>query len=183
MPVVEILKLTANSTPAVLTKVCESVISYDHTVATIVTNLRDTAREPKNKAAGLSAPQIGVSKRICIVRDFKYNPKTSDEELIRELILINPVIVEKSAKTSVWWEGCLSIPNKYGLVERFKKIKLTYKDANFKNCTLTTEGDLARTIQHELDHLDGILYTTKVIGKILTEKELDTLLMAKFKSK
>ena len=75
----------------------------------------------------------------------------------------------------IGWEGCLSIPNVYGKVKRAKRIKVEYIDEKGEKRKLKAEGFFARTIQHEMDHLDGILFTTKVIGKTYTEEEMERL--------
>lgn len=92
-----------------------------------------------------------------------------------DIILINPKITQKSSETELDWEGCLSVPDRYGLVERYKKIKITAKDLNGNKLKIKAEGFFARTIQHETDHLDGVLFTSKVVGKTLTQKEFDKI--------
>lgn len=140
----------------------------------LVKNLRDTlevASEPEG--AGLSANQIGVSKSVCLVRNFFLDPLEPEKELFVEHVLINPKIVFMSKEEEVGWEGCLSIPNTYGKVPRAHSIKVSYRDETGAHKNLTAEGFFARVIQHEVDHLNGILFTTKVEGKTVPESYFD----------
>jgi len=132
-----------------------------------------SASDPEG--AGLAAPQIGAQKRIVVVRNFLENPDGSEKAIIQEFALINPKIFGESKETFVDWEGCLSVPDTYGRVERHKKIKVKAQDENGGILRLTASGLFAAVIQHEVDHLDGILFTSKVIGKTVNEKELDQI--------
>lgn len=150
--------------------------SFDDDLKTLVEDLIETLNSPTHvKGAGLAAPQLGVLKRVCIAKKFTPDPIDSENELETDFILINPEILNKSEPKDIAWEGCLSIPDVYGQVERSKRIKVKAYDLSGKEFTLKAEGFFARVIQHEVDHLDGILFTTKAIGETLTEKELDNL--------
>jgi peptide deformylase len=92
------------------------------------------------------------------------------------MILINPEIISKSKETDVDWEGCLSIPDVYGEVQRHTKVKVKSLTLSGNEITFTAEDFFARVVQHEIDHLDGILFTSRVIGKAISEKELDKIL-------
>lgn len=102
---------------------------------------------------GLAAPQIGVSKRILIT-----SPKAKRGE---EQVIVNPVILESSGR-EMGLEGCLSLPGLSGEVPRAKKIKLRYQDRTGKEHTVDLKDFPARVIQHEMDHLDGILLIDRV---------------------
>ena len=102
---------------------------------------------------GLAAPQIGVMKRV-VVMDV-----SDDKEKPQPLKLVNPEIIWESEDTSVYQEGCLSIPEQYADVERPAEVGLRYLDENGKEHEIEADGLLATCIQHELDHLDGILFT------------------------
>eukprot|EP01092_Planopodium_desertum_P002320 TRINITY_DN13668_c0_g1_i1.p1 TRINITY_DN13668_c0_g1~~TRINITY_DN13668_c0_g1_i1.p1 ORF type:complete len:135 (+),score=39.91 TRINITY_DN13668_c0_g1_i1:1-405(+) len=102
---------------------------------------------------GLAAPQIGVMKRL-VVMDV-----SDDKEKPQPLKLVNPEIIWESEDTSVYQEGCLSIPEQYADVERPAEVGLRYLDENGKEHEIEADGLLATCIQHELDHLDGILFT------------------------
>ncbi|AZR72966.1 peptide deformylase [Anoxybacter fermentans] len=99
---------------------------------------------------GLAAPQIGISKRIIVI-DLDDNP----------IALINPVIVEKQG-SQVGEEGCLSIPGERALVERYQFVKVRGLDINGREIEIESEDLLARALQHEIDHLDGILFIDKI---------------------
>jgi len=101
---------------------------------------------------GLAANQIGILKRIVVIAD-KEGP----------LILINPEIIEKSWLKNIMEEGCLSVPGVFGTVKRHKKITVAAINSRGETLKLKAEGMLARVIQHEIDHLDGILFIDKVI--------------------
>lgn len=104
----------------------------------------------KKDGIGLAAPQIGKNIRIIIVM--------TDNKIIS---MINPKITKKSWSKEENEEGCLSVPRTYGKVKRHKKINCTYIDQNGKNKKLKLERMNARVIQHEIDHLDGILFIDK----------------------
>ena len=141
----------------------------------VAEDLLDTVLKAEDpEGAGLSANQIGVNKRMCVVRNFYEDPKL-DSVNSEDIVLINPKIISKSNETEMDWEGCLSVPDVYGKVPRFKKIKIKAKDINGDTIRLTANGYFARVIQHELDHLDGILFTEKVEGKTITESEFNSL--------
>jgi peptide deformylase len=108
----------------------------------------------KKNGLGLAAPQIAESIQLCLVKD----DRTSESPYI----LINPQIKFSSRDKSIMEEGCLSIPEKYFLIERSNKIKVRYLDETGKKCKIKAEGLLARAIQHETDHLKGILITDKI---------------------
>lgn len=107
------------------------------------------------RGVGLAAPQIGISKRIAIV-----NPEPDDET--RLIKMINPRIVAASDETVKIEEGCLSVPGIRGDVERPERVTVAYEDENGKERTLEAEGLLARIVQHELDHLNGVLFVDRL---------------------
>ena len=107
---------------------------------------------------GLAAPQVHLSKRIIIFR----NPDTEEKEEIQITPLVNPVFKPLGDETEDDWEGCLSIPGMQGLVRRYKKISYYGFDIDGNKIENIAEGLHARVIQHEVDHLDGILYTSRL---------------------
>lgn len=113
------------------------------------------------RGVGLSAPQIGLSKRI-IVLEVADNPRYPDAAAIALSILINPEIISFSLQTESGWEGCLSLPGLRGKVPRAESI--LYRAVNEKGEPVQAEvhGFHARIIQHEIDHLDGILYPQRL---------------------
>lgn len=110
---------------------------------------------------GLAAPQVGVSLQLAVV-GLKYN---SLRPLVKEIppaVIINPDIIYRSKETENDWEGCLSLPGVRGLVPRHKKIKVRYIDERGAEHTVTVKGFHARVLQHEIDHLNGILYVDRM---------------------
>tara|TARA_Y100000591_G_C21680422_1_gene617782 strand:- start:392 stop:916 length:525 start_codon:yes stop_codon:yes gene_type:complete len=110
------------------------------------------------KGIGLAAPQVHISKRIIVFR----NPDIEELDKINITPLINPIFEPLGNEKEDDWEGCLSIPQMQGLVRRFKKIKYHGYDLTGKKIENEAEGLHARVIQHEIDHLDGILYTKRL---------------------
>jgi len=137
--------------------------------------LETTINQKEPEAAGLAAPQIGYGKRICVVREFQEIPGT-EKYTITNHVMINPRIISYSKELDLDYESCLSIPNLYGKVLRPKSIKLTYTNLEGKEVKIKAKDFLARVIQHEVDHLDGILFTEKIIGELITEEEYNKLL-------
>lgn len=161
---------------SILTTPTKRVSKIDDEAKEVIQDLLDTlahARDPEG--AGLAAPQIGSNLRICVVRRFIKDPNNPEVELTKDHVLINPKITDMSAETEINWEGCLSIPDKYGKVPRFKKLKVKAQDENGEDVKYNASGFFGRVMQHEIDHLDGVLFTSRAVGKVLTEKELDDL--------
>ncbi|KKS16538.1 MAG: peptide deformylase [candidate division WWE3 bacterium GW2011_GWC1_41_7] len=156
---------------------CEKVTDFGSGTQKVIRNLKDTLQNAKNpEGAGLAAPQIGVLKRITIVRNYVFNPADKETPIVQEFVLINPKIISQSKDTIVEYEGCLSVPNSYGKVERNKKVKIKAQDESGETIRLTASGFFSAVIQHEIDHLNGVLFTSKTIGGLLTEKEFDQFL-------
>lgn len=109
---------------------------------------------------GLAAPQIGLSERIILV-------KTKDGPLL----LINPEITKKSLRKNTAEEGCLSVPGIFGLVKRHNAVSVSALNPDRKNLKFKAKGMLARVIQHEVDHLDGILFIDKIAKNSPKEKD------------
>lgn len=158
----------------ILDKPCQKVTEINSEIKAMVKDLKNTLEASKVPGAGLAANQVGINKQICIVREF-LPTEEGKEETFREYVMINPIIKSPSKKEAIDWEGCLSIPDTFGLVSRLKKLKVEALDENGRKYSLNAEGFFARTIQHEVDHLNGVLFTSKVIGSTKTEKELDEI--------
>jgi len=159
----------------ILTEKTKRVRSFKGETLRIIEDLKDTLDTAKDpEGAGLSANQIGAAKSICIVRNFFVDPLDETKELFDEKILINPKIVSRDTEKEEGWEGCLSIPDTYGKVLRSKRIKVRYQDEIGQKQSLTAKDFFARVIQHEIDHLNGILFTSKVIGNTVTEDFFNT---------
>ena len=115
-----------------------------------------------NNGIGLSAPQLGVLQRIIIAEYKEGRPS------VPRTAIINPEIIWSSKQTKLDEEGCLSFPNLYGMVKRPEKIKYRGLDENGRKIEGKAGGLLARIIQHEYDHLDGVLFIEKIEGDLYT---------------
>lgn len=144
----------------ILEKKCEPVNAFDKELAKLLDNMYDTMID--SDGVGLAAPQVGVLKSIAIV-------EIDEEEGTLEMI--NPVILE-SKGSEVDIEGCLSFPGVYGEVERPYSVVIQAQDRDGKTFILQAEDYHARAIQHEIDHLNGVLFTTKVT-RFIDEEELE----------
>ncbi len=111
--------------------------------------------------AGLAAPQIGVDLRL-VIFGYTKNPRYPDAPPVPPTVLINPVIEVLDGGRSEGWEGCLSVPGLRGVVERDERIRYTGFDADGQTIDRIAEGFHARVVQHECDHLDGILYPMRI---------------------
>ncbi|MGI9499959.1 MAG: peptide deformylase [Geminicoccaceae bacterium] len=133
-----------------LTAACESVSAVDDTLGQLMDDMLDTMYEAPG--IGLAAPQVGVLKRLFVV-------DVGEGDARDPHFFVNPEITGRSETMSVYEEGCLSLPKQFGDVERSDGISLRYQDRTGADRTLEADGMLARCIQHEMDHLDGILFT------------------------
>jgi peptide deformylase len=111
--------------------------------------------------AGLAAPQIGVSKRV-VIFGVEANPRYPDVEPVPTTVLINPEITVLGSQLDAGWEGCLSVPGMRGLVERPAHIRYRGVDEQGKPIDREARGFHARVVQHEVDHLDGVLYPMRI---------------------
>jgi len=145
----------------VLRKVCEETKTGDKETSAIITNLVDTLKA--GRLVGISAPQIGSNKRI-FVTEFTENPAIKNAFIDELRVFINPKITWSSKEEVEIYEGCGSVIKGqiFGPVLRPEKIKINALDGEGKEFEMEAEGYLARTLQHEVDHLDGILFTDKV---------------------
>ncbi len=160
----------------ILNNKTQKVNEINDEIRGIAQDLIDTVKVAEDpEGAGLAATQIGISKRICVVRNFYEDPMDPNKINADDIILINPKITHFSTEKETDWEGCLSVPDKYGVVERAKNIKVTAKDIDGNTIKIKAEGFFARTIQHEVDHLDGVLFTSKVIGETIGQKQFDEM--------
>ena len=143
-----------------LHKVCNRVTSFDWKLHKLLDDMRDTLID--SNGVGLAAPQVGILRRVVLV-------DTGDEILE----LINPEMVSTSGE-QYGAEGCLSVPGKYGWVKRPMFATVKAQDRNGDWYEVEGEELIARCFCHELDHLDGIVYT-EVMDRYLTEQELEEL--------
>ena len=151
-----ILKIAKIGHPVLVKKTNEISNLNDINLKKIVFDMSETMIDANG--VGLAAPQVHLNHRLFIYR----NPDIEEKDKIKVSVLINPIIEKMSDDTEDDWEGCLSIPGMLGLVRRLKKIKYSGIDLNGKKVSGQVEGLHARVIQHELDHLNGVLYTSRL---------------------
>lgn len=125
----------------------------------LLADMQDTMRA--HEGAGLAAPQIGVPLRV-VIFGIESNPRYPDAEPVPQTVLINPVITLLETMVEEGWEGCLSVPGMRGLVPRCRRLRYQGMDAQGAAIDRTVEGFHARVVQHECDHLDGILYPMRI---------------------
>ena len=128
-------------------------------LAALVNDLLDTMQHLNG--AGLAAPQIGVSLRV-VVFGFKFNSRYPDAGEVPETVLINPILTPLGLEQDSGWEGCLSVPGLRGEVSRWTRLRYEGFDANGNGICRDVSDFHARVVQHECDHLDGILYPTRI---------------------
>ncbi|MEI3064782.1 MAG: peptide deformylase [Oscillospiraceae bacterium] len=145
----------------ILTKVCRPVTKFDQKLAILIEDMIETMHDANG--VGLAGPQVGILRRVVVV-------DAGDEDIE----LVNPEVVEVSEEMQTGLEGCLSLPGKYGIVTRPEHVVVRAQDRN--GDWYEYEGDeiLARCFLHEIDHLDGHMYT-EIAEKMLTPEELAAL--------
>lgn len=143
-----------------LLQVAEKVDAFDTpAMHALVADLIDTMRA--NDGAGLAAPQIGVNLQV-VVFGVDANPRYPDAETVPFTVLLNPVLTVMSEETEEGWEGCLSIPGMRGLVPRHTRLRYSGFDQFGQAIEREVSGFHARVVQHETDHLWGILYPRRI---------------------
>jgi len=125
----------------------------------LVADMKETMAA-KN-GAGLAAPQIGVGQRV-VIFGVDHNPRYPDAEPVPFTVLVNPKIVMLTRDVESDWEGCLSVPGMRGVVPRYTRLRYTGTDEEGNPIDREAEGFHARVVQHECDHLDGILYPQRM---------------------
>lgn len=125
----------------------------------LLADMRDTMHALDG--VGLAAPQIGVNLRI-VIFEVQQNPRYPDAESVPQTVLINPVITPLSDAMEEGWEGCLSVPGMRGLVPRYTHLRYQGRDEYGALIDRTVSAFHARVVQHECDHLDGILYPMRI---------------------
>jgi len=125
----------------------------------LVLDMEETMR--RLDGAGLAAPQIGVDLRV-VIFGFEHNPRYPEAGAVPYTVLINPQLTPIGDLEEEGWEGCLSVPGLRGLVPRWRKLRYTGCDPRGRSIDRTVEGFHARVVQHECDHLDGILYPERI---------------------
>ncbi len=144
-----------------LNKLCRPVTAFDDHLATLIDDMKQTMVQANG--VGLAAPQVGVLRRVVVV--------DLGDEIIE---LVNPRILEQEGEQD-GLEGCLSVPERYGLVKRPNRVKVEAQDRHGEWYEYEGEGLIARCFCHELEHLDGHLYTERAY-RMLTDEEYQELM-------
>jgi peptide deformylase len=142
-----------------LRSVAAPVTRFDAELLALVADMDDTMRALSG--AGIAAPQIGVSARV-VVFELKDNPRYPQLTPVPYTVLVNPLVTPLTAEQDEGWEGCLSVPGMRGLVPRYRRLRYRGFDQHGEPIDRTVEGFHARVVQHEVDHLDGILFPQRV---------------------
>ena len=145
--------------PRLLEKACPVEAFGTQELRELVADMQETMRAANG--AGLAAPQIGVGLRV-VIFGFESNPRYPQAEPVPFTILVNPVLAPLTDELEEGWEGCLSVPGLRGVVPRFAH--LSYRGFDIEGAQIEREatGFHARVVQHECDHLDGILYPMRI---------------------
>jgi peptide deformylase len=125
----------------------------------LLADMRDTMQDLNG--AGLAAPQIGAGLRV-VIFGMEHNPRYPDAVAVPYTVLINPTLTPLSDELEDGWEGCLSVPGMRGLVPRYRQLRYSGFDAAGQPLERTVDDFHARVVQHEVDHLDGILYPRRI---------------------
>ena len=143
----------------VLRQVAAPVLRFDDELKSLVGDMDDTMRSLSG--AGIAAPQIGVSQRV-VIFEVQENPRYPHVTPVPYTVLVNPELTPLAEEMDDGWEGCLSVPGMRGLVPRFRRLRYQGFDLHGEPIDRTVEGFHARVVQHEVDHLDGILYPQRI---------------------
>lgn len=144
-----------------LLRVAQPVSAFDtDDLHRLVQDMRETMRAAQG--AGLAAPQIGVDLQLVIFGSPETNPRYPGRPLVPPTVLINPVVTPLDNEEALDWEGCLSVPGLRGEVPRWLRVRYTGVDLYGDPIDRTVEGFHARVVQHECDHLQGILYPMRM---------------------
>ncbi len=133
---------------------------WDQQLEELILDLQDTMEA--NQGAGLAAPQIGVPLRVVVFGGTDINPRYPDQAPLPRTILINPVLTPLGDGKEDSWEGCLSVPGLRGQVRRWSRLRYQGFDGSGNEIDRNVDGFHARVVQHECDHLDGILFPDKL---------------------
>jgi peptide deformylase len=142
-----------------LRQIAQPVVRFDQDLADLVADMDETMRSLSG--AGIAAPQIGVSQRV-VIFEVKENPRYPHVAPVPYTVLVNPELTPLGDEQDEGWEGCLSVPGMRGLVPRFHSLRYRGFDQFGVPLDRTVEGFHARVVQHEVDHLDGILYPQRI---------------------
>ncbi len=155
-----------------LERLAEPVLSFDNGLREMIRDLWETMEE--YGGVGLAAPQVGINLQL-VVFGMDHSERYPDAEHVPKTVLINPQIEPIGNEMEEEWEGCLSIPGLRGVVPRHRQIRYSGFDLDGNHFEREVEGFHARVVQHECDHLLGILYPERMEdpGRLVTEEEMD----------
>ena len=157
MPIKDVLKMGDTR----LLRIAEEVSDFDTPqLHVLLADMRDTMHALNG--AGLAAPQIGVNLRVAIF-GVQINTRYPDAEEVPQTVLINPLVTPLNDDIEEGWEGCLSVPGLRGLVPRYTHLRYQGRDEYGAVIDRTVSGFHARVVQHECDHLDGMLYPMRIL--------------------
>lgn len=158
--------LTLPKDKNILKKPCVDITNIDKSIVALSDDLLETLRKSERPGVGIAAPQIGVSKNMIVIESTGWkNEKDEIIGMIPAQTLINPIITKYSEEKIEQFEGCLSVPENNGYVVRPKKIKVTAKNLDGKTIKIKASGFYSRVLQHEIDHLNGILFVDRIKDK------------------
>ena len=155
----------------VLRRKARAVTTFDKNLQTVIDDMIETMREAPG--VGLAAPQVGISDRLIVVEYFENEEaeEAEDEAKRKVWVMLNPEIVKASDEKVMGVEGCLSIPNLVGEVERYEAIQIKGLNRRGQPMRVKAQGWLARIFQHEIDHLNGVVFTDLATRVWLPETE------------
>ena len=157
------LRTILNDSDPALHKVCRPVTQFDGKLHDLLDDLKETLANANG--AGLAAPQVGILRRAVIVVD-------ANDQMLE---LVNPEIIWRSEETQDGLEGCLSVPGRWGEVERPARVRVRAQDRTGETFEVEGEEIVARCFCHELDHLDGHIFT-ELTDRLYTQQELDEMM-------
>lgn len=155
-----------------LKRKAHAVTKFDKNLQSLLNDMVETMRDAPG--VGLAAPQIGLSERIVVIEYFEKQEDEEKEDAPKKVwMVVNPEIVKASPETLMGVEGCLSIPGLVGEVERHAEIHVKAMNRHGKPMKIKAQGWLARIFQHEIDHLNGILFTERATRIWQPQQEVD----------
>ncbi|HEX9333441.1 MAG TPA: peptide deformylase [Anaerolineales bacterium] len=157
---------------AVLRRKAHTVTKFDKDLQTLIDDMVETMRDAPG--VGLAAPQIGLSERVIVIEYVEHEEDEEKEDAPKKVwAVLNPEIVKSSEETLMGVEGCLSIPGLVGEVERHAAIQVKGLNRHGKPMKIKAKGWLARIFQHEIDHLNGVLFTDRATRVWKPQEEVD----------
>jgi peptide deformylase len=157
---------------AVLRRKAHAVTKFDKNLHTLIGDMVETMREAPG--VGLAAPQIGLSERIIVIEYYEREEDEEKEDAPKKVwAVLNPEIIQSSEEKVMGVEGCLSIPGLVGEVERHAAVQVKGLNRHGKPMKIKAEGWLARIFQHEIDHLNGVLFTDRATRVWKPQEEVE----------